>query len=158
MRPYSTSYKPMTASPRPFALLLAALALAGLGVAGYLTAVHYSNVPLACTTSGIVDCAQVTKSAWSVVPGTGVPITVPGMAFFLASGAIALATLSGRPTWLLAGHALLGLAGIAAVVYLLYAELVVIHRVCEWCTVVHVVIVVTFLVALRRWQRSAAAE
>jgi uncharacterized membrane protein len=148
----------MTASSRPLALILGVLALVGLGIAVYLTVVHYSDAPLACTQGGVVDCAQVTKSAFSVVPGTDVPVTVPGMLFFLASGVLVALTLVWRSSWLLAAHVLLGLAGIGAVAYLLYAELVVIHRICEWCTAVHVVIVLSFLLALRRWQEQAAAD
>jgi uncharacterized membrane protein len=146
----------MTAPSRPLTLALGALAVIGLGIAAYLTTVHYSDVPLACTTTGVVDCAQVTKSSFSVIPGTAVPITVPGMLFFLASGALAALTWSRRSVVLLGLHALLGLAGVAAILYLVYAELVVIHRICEWCTAVHLVILLTFLIALRRWQQAAA--
>lgn len=145
----------MTPPSRPVTLLLGALALAGFGIAAYLTTVHYSSVPLACVGSGVTDCAQVTKSAFSVIPGTEVPITVPGMVYFAVSAAIVARSWNRPPTWLLGAHVLLGLAGIATVLYLVYAEVVVIHKICEWCTTVHVIIVISFLVALRRWQHAA---
>ena len=60
-------------------MLLLLCSLGGVGIAIYLTAVHYENVPLVCSDSGLVDCARVLSSPFSVVPGTSIPITVPGM-------------------------------------------------------------------------------
>jgi uncharacterized membrane protein len=139
--------------------LLALVALAGLGIAAYLTAVHYANVPLACSRQGPVDCGAVTHSSFSVLPGTQVPITVPGMAWFVLSGLAALvATRAAEPPWLAATHAIWGLLGVATVLYLVYAEVVVIHRICEWCSVVHLLILVTFALTLYRLQRTAMEE
>ena len=53
-------------------LLLLLLSLVGVGISVYLTAVHYENVPLVCSASGIVDCARVLSSPFSVVPGTAI--------------------------------------------------------------------------------------
>lgn len=138
---------------------LAALALVGLGVAAYLTTVHYAHVPLVCSTTGLVDCDDVLHSSFSVIPGTQVPITVPGMLWFAASGVLALLALrTGAPAWVPAAHALWTVAGVIAVIYLVYAELVAIHHICAWCTVVHVLIVISFVLALVRWQRAALAN
>jgi hypothetical protein len=41
----------------------------------------------------------------------------------------------------------------AFVLYLVYAEIVLLHTLCEWCTVVHVLTFATFLLALQRWQQ-----
>jgi uncharacterized membrane protein len=38
----------------------------------------------------------------------------------------------------------------AAVLYFVHAELVALHRVCECCTVVHLVVLATFLATLAR--------
>ena len=62
-------------------IVLLLLSVVGIGIAIYLTAVHYEHVPLVCSTRGFVNCAAVLSSAYSVVPGTSVPITVPGLAW-----------------------------------------------------------------------------
>src|SRR5215831_9770853 len=62
--------------PKLVALLL--MAVAGIGIAVYLTLEHFQKAPLFCSTTGTVDCAPVLSSAYSVVPGTQLPISVPG--------------------------------------------------------------------------------
>ena len=74
-------------------IILLACSLVGAGIAIYLTAVHYENVPLVCSDQGLVNCSYVLSSAYSVVPGTSVPISVPGLAWCLVSGALAIAGL-----------------------------------------------------------------
>src|SRR5216684_2974000 len=66
-------------------------ALVGIGIAVYLTTVHYAHVSLLCTDGGVVNCTQVTTSVYSVVPGTDIPITIPGLLWFVVSGGLALA-------------------------------------------------------------------
>lgn len=53
-------------------------AIADAGIAIYLTTVHYAQVPLLCSAQGVVNCELVTSSGYSVVPGTALPITLPG--------------------------------------------------------------------------------
>lgn len=143
----------------PALTALLCMAVAGVAISLYLTGVHYLNVPLACSTSGVVDCAPVLQSTYSVVPGTQLPITVPGLLWFVASGTlagIALArTWAGRPEprWLRPAHTAWGAAGLLVVLYLVYAEIVQLHRICAWCTVVHLLTLATFLVALARLQQ-----
>lgn len=45
------------------------LTLIGLAIALYLSAVHYSqeSVPLLCSSSGLVNCAEVTSSPQSMI-------------------------------------------------------------------------------------------
>jgi Vitamin K epoxide reductase family len=47
-----------------------------------------------------------------------------------------------------------GAAGLLFVLYLVYCEIVLLHRLCEWCTVIHLLTLATFLVALSRWQQG----
>ena len=138
--------------------LLVLAAAAGLAIAAYLTTVHYANVPLACSVTSLVNCAQVTRSAYSVVPGTSVPITLPGMAWFLAVGGLAADGLRRsaaglpEPRRFRLVHFLVAVAGLLAVLYLVYAEVVVIRRICEWCTAVHVLALLSAILTLRRLQ------
>jgi uncharacterized membrane protein len=136
-----------------------AAAVAGIGIAVYLTVVHYSDVPLACSTTGPVDCNAVTHSSFSVVPGTLVPITIPGLLWFAGGGLASLVGLARRsPRWLPGAQLGWAVLGLGAVLYLIYAEMVVIHRICEWCTGVHALVLLSFVLALRRWQLIAAAD
>lgn len=141
---------------------LIGMAVVGIGVAAYLTAVHYLDVPLACPANTLINCAQVTSSAYSVVPGTQIPITLPGMLWFIVSGGLAILALTRaaderpEPARLRLYHLLWGAAGLLFVLYLVYCEIVLLHRLCEWCTVVHLLTLATFLVALSRWQQESA--
>lgn len=141
------------------AVALAALAVFGMGVAGYLTVVHYAPALLVCSAQGLVNCEAVLTSAQSVVPGTVIPITVPGLAFFLISLGLAIAQL-GRPNnyRLRQAHAVWGGLGLLTALYLVFVELVELHNICLWCSSVHIALLVTFLITLWRLypQPSAA--
>ncbi len=136
------------------------MAVAGIAIGAYLTTVHYAKIPLVCTTGGVVNCSAVTSSRFSVVPGTQLPITIPGILWFVVSGALAVVALVAawrgqpEPVRLRAIHALWGAAGLLFVLYLVYAEIVQLHKLCEWCTVIHLLTLATFLIALTRWQRA----
>jgi uncharacterized membrane protein len=138
---------------------LVVMAILGLGISIYLTTVHYAHVRLVCSAGGIVNCTQVTTSVYSVVPGTKIPITIPGMLWFLVSGGLALAAWRVQAGTGLASvrlglaHLAWGVIGLITVLYLIYVELVRLHAICEWCSAVHVLTLLTFLVALYRVQR-----
>lgn len=145
-------------APGLVAMLL--MALAGLGVSIYLTTVHYQGVAPVCSTTGLIDCARVTSSSFSVLPGPGkIPITIPGMVWFVVSGGMALVALMAiwgnrlEPPRLRLAHLLWSALGMVFVLYLVYAEIVALHRLCEWCTVVHLLTFATFLLALNRWMQ-----
>lgn len=146
------------------AVALLACALGGVAVSAYLTVVHYAPVPLACTTSGIVDCGAVTRSSYSVVPGTDIPVTICGLGWFGVSGVLAAVAVArwrrGRaePALLRPLHLAWSGAALGGVAYLLYAEVVRLHRLCEWCTAVHLLVAASFLLSLARWQAATAAE
>ncbi len=142
-----------TGPGRPGAWLLVAFATAGFGVAVYLTAVHYAHVPLACSDTGLVNCARVVTSQFSVVPGTNLPITVPGMGFFLVSFGLAWGQLR-RPYRfsLRQAHFAWTCLGLLTVFYLVFVELVELHNICLWCTSVHALIVLTLITTAWRLQ------
>jgi uncharacterized membrane protein len=133
------------------------LSLLGIGIAIYLTAVHYQGVPLVCSTTGVVDCESVLSSAYSSVPGTAIPITVPGLVWFVVSGVLALVSWRLRPgerRLLLAGLIWAAL-GMLTVFYLVYVEIVRLHKICAWCTGIHGIILVMLLIAVVQWQGAA---
>jgi len=93
-------------------------------------------------------------------PGASIPISILGAAWFVVSGLLSVVTLrapasrSSKLQWLRPVH--LAWAGLALVfvLYLVYVEIVVLHQICEWCTVVHLLVVATFVLALLRVQRA----
>lgn len=132
----------------PIVILL--LSLCGVGIAAYLTAVHYEQVPLLCSSSGLVDCQRVTSSAYSVVPGTAIPITIPGLIWALGSAVLALVEWRGpgpnRQVWMT--HLVWSLLALVGALYLVYAEIVRLHTICVWCTAFHIIILVIFLLTM----------
>jgi uncharacterized membrane protein len=142
------------AEPRPgpalwMQLATLALALAGLGVSIYLTIAHYTESTLAgCSeTKGLVDCTKVTTSPQSYV--FGIPVAVLGLAFYVA--AVALFSpwawrAARREIHLLRIASLV--VGIGFVIYLLYAELFIIGSICLYCTSVHVITFVLFVLTV----------
>ncbi|HUY10515.1 MAG TPA: vitamin K epoxide reductase family protein [Candidatus Dormibacteraeota bacterium] len=133
------------------AVALAVLALIGIGLAGYLTAVHYAPTLLVCSNKGLINCEAVLTSSYSVVPGTSIPITVPGLAFFLISLALAVSQLR-RPVnyQLRQAHALWGGLGLLTALYLVFVEVMEVHNICLWCSCVHLTLLLTFLITLWR--------
>ena len=133
---------------------IAVMSIIGIGISIYLTSVHYAKVPLFCSTSGVIDCASVLKSPYGVVPGTQLPITFPGIVWFVVSGGIAvwvlLAAMRGMPPPMWWSNALKGwgIIGLFSILYLIYAEIVKLHHICAWCTVIHALVVLTLFVAL----------
>lgn len=135
---------------------LLALSLLGVSITIYLTSVHYENVPLVCSESGLINCARVISSSYSVVPGTAVPITIPGFAWCVVAASLAIAGListSGlwqrRIRW---AQFIWALSGMLVVLYLVYAEIVRLHTICAWCTALHVLILIMFLITLVQLQ------
>jgi uncharacterized membrane protein len=86
-----------------------------------------------------------------MIPGTSIPVTLPGMGFFLVSLALALAQLR-RPFnyGLRQAHAAWAGLGMLFVLYLVFVELVELRVICLWCTSVHVATLLTLLVTLWR--------
>lgn len=102
---------------------IAFFAVAGLGIASYLTYSRYSGTQLFCATGG---CETVQHSRYAVVGG--VPVAVLGLVGYLAF----LATTVRGQTATLAGVCVAVVAVLFST-YLLVAQLVLIHAVCQWC-------------------------
>ena len=128
---------------------MAISSLAGIGISAYLTAVHYANVPLVCTTSGAINCERVLSSPYSVIVGSSIPTSAAGLVWFAASAALAAATWAGRGSPLMARLQLAwsGL-GFLTVIGLLFIEIVVLGTICLWCTAAHALVVAIFLMVL----------
>ena len=122
------------------------LSLAGLGVSIYLTIAHYTSTSiLACSSKGYVDCAKVTTSAQSMVFGV-LPVAVLGLAFYVFMTA-ANSPWGWRMRIPLVWWARIGsvVVGMGFVLYLLYAEIIQIGNICLWCTSVHAITFLLFV-------------
>jgi uncharacterized membrane protein len=121
---------------------IAVLALAGLGVATYLTVVRAQGHSPTCVIGG--GCETVQKSEYSEL--AGVPVAWLGIAAYLSL--LLAALLPGQP-----GRALglfTGLVGVGFSAWLTYAELVIIDAVCAWCVTSAIIITLAFILTVAR--------
>jgi uncharacterized membrane protein len=106
---------------------LAIVATAGLGVAAYLTWVHYNPEALVCTRGG--GCETVQRSHYAVL--LGVPIAIYGVVAWTA--VLALVALDTPIARVLV--AAVAFVSAAFAVYLVVLQAAVIDAFCIWCMV-----------------------
>lgn len=132
------------------------VSLAGLAVSGQLVASHVLHIasPL-CELSSFASCERVLSSSYATL--LGVPVALFGALFFLFSFwlCVRCAGPSASPTRSLqdtaafaAGLLWIAVAGVASVVYFVYAEWQI-GALCPLCTVVHVLCVALLVLAIR---------
>ncbi len=146
----------MSARPR-WQLVSLGLALAGAGVAGYLTLVAYDESLLVC---GLGDCATVQNSPYAKLGG--IPIALLGLLMYLVLLVVGLVRwrLVRQAELLTSANTSIALAGTIYSGYLTYLELFVIHAICQWCVASAVIVTLLLLVegwGLRRLLRSGAS-
>ena len=100
-------------------------ALAGIGIAAYLTWVHYDEGALVCVAGG--GCETVQQSSYAEI--AGLPVALLGLVGY----AIVLGLIVWDTPYARLGAASLALIGLAFSVYLLVLQLFVIDAVCVWC-------------------------
>ena len=100
-------------------------ALAGIGIAAYLTWVHHDEGALVCVAGG--GCETVQQSSYAEI--AGLPVALLG----LASYAIVLGLIVWDTPYARLGAASLAVVGLAFSFYLLVLQLFVIDAVCVWC-------------------------
>jgi uncharacterized membrane protein len=101
------------------------VALAGIGIAAYLTWVHYDEGALVCVAGG--GCETVQQSSYAEI--AGLPVALLG----LVSYAIVLGLIVWDTPYARLGAATLAFFGLAFSLYLLVLQLFVIDAVCVWC-------------------------
>ena len=124
-----------------------ALALAGLGLSIYLTVAHLVGTQvLACSDKGLVNCAAVTTSTQSKLFGV-FPVAELGLAFyvFMVAATTPWAWRSERREIALARLGSV-IVGVGFILYLMYVELFQVGFICLWCTSVHVITFLLFVV------------
>ncbi|HLF00081.1 MAG TPA: vitamin K epoxide reductase family protein [Gaiellaceae bacterium] len=130
-------------SDRVLRIAAALVALAGLGVAGYLTWARYADASVICVAGG--GCETVQSSEYSEL--AGVPVALLGLVAY----AVVLALIVWDAPLARLGAAALALVGLLFGAYLLVIQLFVIDAVCIWCLANDVVIApaLAVLTALR---------
>ncbi len=102
-----------------------AVGIAGLGIAGYLTVVHFAGGEPVCAIAH--GCATVQKSAYASL--AGVPVALLGLFGYVAIlAALARDGEQGRTA-----AAFLSLAGFGFSAWLTYVEVARLDAICIWC-------------------------
>ena len=119
------------------------VALAGVGVAGYLTWAHFADSTVLCVAGG--GCETVQESEYAKI--AGIPVALLGLGSYLTILALVVWDSIGAR---LAAASLASL-GLLFSLYLLVLQLFVIEAVCIWCMANDVVIApaLAVLTALR---------
>jgi uncharacterized membrane protein len=130
-------------SARTLRITMIALVTIGLGVASYLTYVHYAGIKPACTAGG--SCAKVQTSIYSEL--AGVPVALIGLIGYVVILGSLLAPENETTRFSTVGFTVVGF-GFSA--YLTYRELFSIHAICEWC--VSSAVIMTILMCLAVWR------
>ena len=131
-------------SARALRITLVALTLLGVGVATYLTYIHYAGIKPLCGRNG-GGCEIVQTSEYSKL--AGVPVALIGLIGYVAILAALLAPENESSRFAAVGLTVVGF-GFSA--YLTFRELFSIHHICEWC--VSSAVIVTLLMCLSIWR------
>ena len=122
---------------------MALVALVGVGVAGYLTYVHYRPAALICTAGG--GCETVQESSYAEL--LGIPVALLGLLAYLA--VLALVAWDSELARTLA--AAIALSAVGFVAYLIALQAYVIDAWCVWC-LVNDLVIVPLLAVLTVWR------
>jgi uncharacterized membrane protein len=131
-------------SDRALRIVVAVLALAGTGIAAYLTYAKYADATIACSTGG---CETVQDSEYAEI--LGLPVPVLGLIGYLA---ILATALSAGETVRVAGAAL-ALGGLAFSVYLIFVQVFAIEAFCQWCLASDAVMALLAVATVARLRR-----
>jgi uncharacterized membrane protein len=137
-------------SDRTLHRALLVLSLVGIGIAGYLTYIHYRGFAPICAAGH--GCEKVQNSEWAKL--AGVPVPLLGLIGYV--GIFAALLVRGE----MARLAVAGMTyvGFAFSLYLTYRELFSIEAICQWCVGSAVVMTLLAILATVRVLRVDAAS
>jgi uncharacterized membrane protein len=138
-------------SDRRLRIATAVLALAGLGVGGYLTWVHYADLEPICA-GGSGGCEKVQSSDYAEL--AGIPVALLGL---IGYGAILASLMLPGDFGRFAG-AVLALAGFGFSAWLTYVELFEIDAICQWCVASAVIMTALAMVTSLRFAAPHPTE
>ena len=135
-------------SARSLRLAMIALTVIGIGVAAYLTYIHYAGIKPLCGRNG-GGCEIVQTSVYSKL--AGVPVALIGLIGYVMIFASLLAPETESSRFAAVAFTVVGF-GFSA--YLTYRELFTIKAICQWC--VASAVLMTLLAILTTWRLLAA--
>jgi uncharacterized membrane protein len=135
-------------------LILAALDLLGLIVAGYLSVVEIGGGVPVC--GPIKGCEEVARSEYAWIGP--IPVAIFGVLLSIALLVLALAWWRTNIYGLLLAHYGLSLVGVIFDGYFLYLQVFVIGAVCIWCLTYEITLLLRFLIAFFVWYRQPRPE
>ncbi len=124
------------------------LTVVGVGIASYVTYVHYAGIKPACTAGE--SCTKVQTSVYSEL--AGVPVALMGLVGYVAILATLLAPESENTRF---ATLILTIGGFGFSAYLTYRELFSIHAICEWCVTSAIVMTILMLCSVWRFLRGS---
>jgi uncharacterized membrane protein len=139
-------------SARTLRRTLLGLTLLGVGVASYLTYIHYAGIKPLCGRNG-GGCEIVQTSEYSKL--AGVPVALIGLIGYVTILASLLTPESENARFATVGLAVVGF-GFSA--YLTYREIFSIHNICEWCISSFVIVWLIMCLATWRFLRGDSAR
>ena len=123
------------------------LATVGLGIASYLTYVHFAGIKPACTAGE--SCTKVQTSVYSKL--VGVPVALMGLIGYVAILGSLLVPENETSRF---ATLIFTLAGFGFSAYLTYRELFSIHAICEWCASSAGIMTILMLLSIWRFLRG----
>lgn len=139
-----------------------ALSVIGVCLSTYLTITHFQPGALVCTDKGFVNCAKVTTSSESYL--FHIPVAILGLATYLVmTGLNTPWAWRAKARWVHLARFGLGIVSMGFVLWLLYAELIIIGNICLYCTGVHITTFLLFIVLVMvcptqlGWTRSRSS-
>jgi uncharacterized membrane protein len=141
----ATSTKP-SVEPAPNWVLWVTfpLAILGLAISTYLTITHFDPKQLHCSYGGIFNCAAVTTSRWSRV--LGIPVAFLGLfQYVVMTGLCSPWAWRSKRREVHVARLVFACVGMAFVLWLIAAELLLIKSICEYCTGVHIITFALFV-------------
>jgi uncharacterized membrane protein len=126
-------------------IALIALTVIGVGLASYLTYVHYAGLNNLLCGKGGGTCAKVQSSQYSKL--AGVPVALIGLIGYIVILCSLLVRQDDRTRFATSAFTLGGF-GFSA--YLTYREVFSLEQICEWC--VGSAVLMTILMVLSAWR------
>ena len=126
---------------QPITCLL--LSLAGLAGSLYLTIVHFDHISLTCPE--YASCDRILTSNTSHF--LGIPVSVLGLAYFAPMTLLCLpAAWRSADRRIHLARLILSILGVGMIIYLFVEELFIIRALCLWCSLVHLVGFLLFVI------------
>jgi uncharacterized membrane protein len=123
-----------------------ALAAIGIVVALDLTIAHYTTpTVLACPETGIINCAKVTTSSYATI--LGLPVALLGLVYFVGMLPLQLPVAwRSHNIWVRRLRLTASVVGVGMIFWLIYVELFKLNAICLYCSSVHVITLLLFIV------------